>query len=218
MNDVVSKGEFAAMVQRGPSAVSNWIADGKLGGPALVGEGRRQKIRVDAALQQLGLTLDTGQQMAQARPLLQFGGGRPTASAAPPAGVVPLGEVDELQLRQARAKTEIAEATARKGREDADLRRGRYMLADEARAELARRLSGLLAGVETFHRDVARKIAEQTGVSENEVRAVIRSEFRIWRERRAAQAEAQRAAEPEVTRDAESEEVVETDDLPEDDA
>lgn len=213
MNDVVSKGEFAAMVQRGPSAVSNWIADGKLGGPALVGEGRRQRIRVDAALQQLGLSLDTGQQMAQARPLL----GRPTASAAPPAGTVPLGEVDELQLRQARAKTEIAEATARKGREDADLRRGRYMLADEARAELARRLSGLLAGVETFHRDVARKIAEQTGASENEVRAVIRGEFRVWRERRAAQAEAQRAAEPELIRDAESEEGLEAGAAPEDD-
>lgn len=214
MNDaVVSKGEFAAMLDRGASAVSNWIAAGKLSGDALVGEGRRQRIRVGVALQQLGMTLDNGQQMAQSRPILgaapgglPLGSGRPNASATPPAGSAPIGEVDELQLRQARAKTEIAEENARKAREDADLRRGRYMLAEEARAEMARRMSDMLAGVEIFHRDVARQIAEQTGATENEVRAVIRTAFRTWRDRRAQVATEQREAEPELIRDVQEEE------------
>src|SRR5690606_9605999 len=58
---VVSKGEFARMVQVSPGRVSQWIAEGKIGPDALQGEGRLAKIIVDRAMAQVRLRRDPGQ-------------------------------------------------------------------------------------------------------------------------------------------------------------
>lgn len=44
--ELVSKSQFAALTNVTKGRVSQWIADGKLAGDALAGEGRDAKVRV----------------------------------------------------------------------------------------------------------------------------------------------------------------------------
>lgn len=60
---IVSKGEFAALLGVTPGRVSQYISGGKLDGDALVGEGRSARIRVDVAREQLRRRLDIGQRL-----------------------------------------------------------------------------------------------------------------------------------------------------------
>jgi len=71
---LMAKKDFAVLVmRRQPSALSNWLASGKLTAAAFKGEGRAAKVVVAEALRQLDVSLDVGQQLAQANPV--SGGG-----------------------------------------------------------------------------------------------------------------------------------------------
>jgi hypothetical protein len=59
MNDVVRKKEFAALTGVTAGRVSQFIAEGKIGGDALVGRGCRARINVPVALEQLKKNLDS---------------------------------------------------------------------------------------------------------------------------------------------------------------
>ena len=100
---LVTKAAFAERVGRSPGAISQWIAAGKIGGAALVGEGRRALIDVDQALAQLGRTLDLGQQLAQPKPLIA-GPSRPAATSAAQTATPPAD--DQGRLLKARADRE----------------------------------------------------------------------------------------------------------------
>lgn len=63
-DQVVSKGEFARISNVSPGRVTQWIAEGKITGDALVGEGRAARIRVRAAQSQLKRHLDPNQMTA----------------------------------------------------------------------------------------------------------------------------------------------------------
>jgi hypothetical protein len=67
---MMTKGAFAKHVGRGPSAVSNWIAAGKITAAALVGDGHRAEIWAERAMLDLGRTLDQQRQWRQPRPIL----------------------------------------------------------------------------------------------------------------------------------------------------
>src|SRR4051812_39722045 len=69
MKTIVTKAEYAALKERGASAVSNWIAEGKITRAALVGEGVRARIWVEQADADLLLRLDPSQQTAQPQPV-----------------------------------------------------------------------------------------------------------------------------------------------------
>ena len=64
--ELVSKSVYAQMRGRGPSAVSNWIKDGKLEPPAVTDDGL---INVPLADAMLAARLDPSQQLAQDRPI-----------------------------------------------------------------------------------------------------------------------------------------------------
>src|ERR1700722_6914027 len=62
--ETVTKSAFAAILGVSPPCVTGWIRRGKLYGDALVGDpGRRKRIRVDIAREQLKQTLDPSQHL-----------------------------------------------------------------------------------------------------------------------------------------------------------
>src|SRR5690349_10667216 len=67
---VMSKSEFARLKRRGASAVSNWIAAGKISEAALIGKGNSAKIWVEQAEADLAASLDPSQQAIQMAPIL----------------------------------------------------------------------------------------------------------------------------------------------------
>gem|GEM_PF-2490630 len=124
----VTKGEFARMVGRAPSAISNWIADGKLSGAALAGEGRAARVVVPEALRQLGMKLDASQQLAQAHPVdTSLGVGRAPTPGAP----------GRAQERLAAAKAEREELALYQERASAKARDGHWLPTQQARSEFA---------------------------------------------------------------------------------
>ncbi|MGD0334053.1 MAG: hypothetical protein ABSA90_12500 [Xanthobacteraceae bacterium] len=56
--EVVTKARFAQLTRVSAPRVSQWIAEEKISGDALVGEGRGARIRVAVAISQLQCTLD----------------------------------------------------------------------------------------------------------------------------------------------------------------
>ena len=70
MGEIVSKSEFARRIGRTPGRVTQWITEGRLTAPAVVGVGRASRIDYDAAVEQLRSTLDPAQQLSQPAPIL----------------------------------------------------------------------------------------------------------------------------------------------------
>ena len=62
---VVSKGEFARLINVTPGRVSQYIAEGKIFGPALGGEGHSAQIVVEVAREQLRKRLDHAHRLAK---------------------------------------------------------------------------------------------------------------------------------------------------------
>lgn len=179
--NLASKSRFAEMVNRTPAAVSKWIREGKLHGPALVGDGRGAQINVDVALEQLGVSLDLGQQLAQSQPII----GRATTA---PVEAAPLPD-DQARLLKARADREEL-ALQVDGARAAELE-GRWMLTDDARDEWSRQLAELVQAFETWlvtgaASDVS--AAAAAGAGPREFGRVLRNGFRQLRQRLADQA------------------------------
>lgn len=122
VSDVMPKGQFATLCGVSAGRVSQWISEGKIGGDALVGEGRTARIRVSVAQDQLQRRLDIGQRLgngistrldvapAQAGPesaarpsaiVTRPAAGISSRPSAPAAGasIVDGGEVDATALR-----------------------------------------------------------------------------------------------------------------------
>jgi len=109
---IVSKQQFAVLAGVTPSCVSQWIAQQKLSGDALVGRGNRARVRVAIAREQLKQTVDVDQRL-----------GRTPWEAMPEppgeAGDTTEGRIKEQRLEQ----LALANAAAR---EEAAARSGRY--------------------------------------------------------------------------------------------
>ncbi|MEI6560382.1 MAG: hypothetical protein WCO00_18450 [Rhodospirillaceae bacterium] len=169
------------MVNRTPAAVSKWIREGKLHGPALVGDGRGAQIDVDVALGQLGVSLDLGQQLAQSQPVI----GRATTA---PVEAAPLPD-DQARLLKARADREEL-ALQVDGARAAELE-GRWMPTDDARDEWSRQLAELVQAVETWLVTGAASdvlAVAVAGAGPREFGRVLRDGFRQLRQRLADQA------------------------------
>ena len=70
MNDIVTKSAFASLCGVSNARVSQWLADGKLDGEAIVGHGHRARIRVGVARAQLKRRLNITQRLATGRATL----------------------------------------------------------------------------------------------------------------------------------------------------
>lgn len=188
-DDVVTKGEFAKLRGVAPSAVSNWLRDGKLFGDALVGTGPRARIRVAVAEAQLAATLDPGQQMGQGK--------------VPLAATVRTEDESSLARYQA-AKAEREELRLAQEKAEAEAREGEYLRTEEARADWGAQMSALTAGVEAALPDAANRIAAALQVDPSAVTRVLRTWFRDMRARLSSDAAARAAAEAELAAVAEA--------------
>jgi DNA-binding transcriptional regulator YdaS (Cro superfamily) len=195
--EIVSKMEFARLVGVGPSCVSQWIARGKLGGDALVGNGNRSRIRVDAAREQLQKNLDISQHLgmngkaklgpqkraAKAREapcavVASFDRGKSTGGDDPADD-----ETVEDQIKQARL-AQLALAN-NKARAEAALRAGRYLKAEDARQEMGRVAARLLAVMESSLAEMANALAAEPATSSRDTLRTLRTAWRGVRARAA---------------------------------
>lgn len=188
MADVVTKAEFAKLVQRDPAFVSRAIASGKLVGDALVGEGRMARIRVAPALAQLGRALDLGQQLAQANPVLPDVGGDLVARAEGDGGDtsgIHAGRARQVELRNRKLEADLQQ-------QELDLRRraGELVPAGDVAAALRRQLGPLVSTFDEVPAVVAKAVADAHGVPYSEVLITIKGALR---QQRAAWAERARA-------------------------
>lgn len=190
MRTIVSKGEFAARKQRAPSAISNWIADGRITPAAIMGTGVRAKIWVEQAERDLARNLDPGQQLSQERPI-------GAAPATPAAGnlLPPETSEDEDLRRRRKADADRAEREAEMAKLRTEREHGRWVDAAEAKRAWGKELSELMTEIETFVTStLPRAIGEQFNLEPREVAAHV---IALWRERRAKVADeaAARASE-----------------------
>lgn len=179
MKTIVTKQEFAQRKGRAPSAISNWIAAGKISKAALVGDGVRARIWVEQAEADLAVSLDPAQQAAQDVPATL-----PTTPTAPEASLQPrLTSTDDEDLRRRRkADADRAEHEAEQARRRLAIDEGRYILADEAARTWGRELARLMSDIETFlFSTLARKIADRHGIDWKELAVQMRESFREFR-------------------------------------
>lgn len=206
---VVSKSEFAALIGVSPGRVSQMIAEGKIAGDALAGEGRSAKVRVEVARAQLRERTDLGQRLGNGIETrldgaLPFPAGAnladPTPKAAPRlAGAEdgdhsPPAPSDHVADRLKQLKLLDAERRERQALEDDLARRGIYVRADQSRAALASVAQTLLNVFEGSIADLAQALATRFELQHRDVSHVLRQEFRALRAR-AAEAARQRAEE-----------------------
>lgn len=181
----VTKGDFARIRGVSPGRVSQWIAEGKLHGEALIGEGRSAQINLDKAQEQLGGTLDFDQHQAQAL----------AKPAAPTASLTP------EQQRIHAVKAETAEIELRRLKREELEQQGILVNAMQARQAWGRELSELVAAIEQWLPDAAAQLEKQLQVDHKQGTTILRHAFRDFRAKRADLARNAAFGQPELIAD-----------------
>jgi len=190
----VSKGDFAVMLGVSPGRVSQYIAEGKIFGDALEGEGRRAKINPAIAQAQLQKTLEPGQRFGAngtalrtpqvvTHPAPSLFSERPATATSTPAPQTdaPTPQVDELaqlRIRRERIKTEQAE------REEL-LETGKYMLKDDALREMAKAIGTAFSVMDQGLQQISEALSEQFSIPQRDVHHALVKAFRKVRADRA---------------------------------
>lgn len=187
--DIMTKSAFAAHVGVSAGRISQYIAERKIFGDALEGEGRNAKIRASVAVEQLRKTLDPSQRFGangaatRSAPVaseLSFDGPeKPKAPLKPTVIVDPfIDEVAAEKLKQQKI------TTARMEREEA-LELGRYMLTDDARREMVKAVAEAFKVMEQAIPEMAKAIAAQFSMSTHDATHVLLKAFRDHRAKKA---------------------------------
>ena len=180
--DVVPKGRFAEIINVSPGRVSQYISEGKLFGPALVGEGRAAKIRVSVARAQLQRRLDIAQRMTNGAATLLDGPSAATpetmgeaAPVAVPPVDIPRNTLDEQYKAERLAKIQ---AENRRIKRDELADRGVYTRSDDARDATKRAVGAVVTGVEGGLTQIAQAIAAKFEVPQRDVVHLLKQEWR----------------------------------------
>ena len=183
---VLPKGQFAAMIGVSPGRVSQYIAEGKLFGAALVGSGRDQRIDVAIAREQLKNRLDPSQ---------MAGNGIATRLASPtpfPREALPLDEAIRRPVAAAFDGGPIGDAirqeklsslrmdNRRKAVSEAE-QAGRLVDAEAVRAEMRKIAREVLAMCEGALPELAAAVAARFHVPQRDVLHLIRTTFSACR-------------------------------------
>lgn len=190
-NAVVSKGEFARIINVSPGRVSQYIAEGKIYGDALVGTGRGSKINRPIAQEQLRRALNIGQMLGNgletqltdpAQPA------EPTFDQAPAQNSDPKPDLPdprvpsiEDKLKQERLFQE--QIRSRKAAEDEEARKGRFTPTEDVRASNTRIAVQMIQTFEGALPTMAAKIASKFELPVRDVLHELRSEFTEMRSR-----------------------------------
>jgi transcriptional regulator with XRE-family HTH domain len=174
----VSKSEFAAMIGVSRGRVSQWLRAGQIDDAALIGEGRAARINVEVARRQLDARLDLGQRLgANGKALVSFDDTDTALKAA---------RLRQLELANERAADE------------AKLREGRYIVADDARQEMGRIAGRLIASFEGALPELADAIVANSSMSQRDALHVLRASWRTIRARLSRLEAEATLAEPEA--------------------
>jgi DNA-binding transcriptional regulator YdaS (Cro superfamily) len=180
MDDVVTKTAFADLCGVSGARVSQWLADGKLDGAAIVGHGHRARIRVAVARAQLKQSLNITQRLATGRAKLD--------GAAP---VKPRGSADEAQPIEEDIKAERLAQLRHfnaKASEEARLRSGAYVKAADVQQQFGAVAARMLSAFEASFMPIANAIVAAHAQTPQDILRTMRS---TWRETRARAAKAQ---------------------------
>ena len=228
--ETAAKGEFAALCGVTAGRVSQWLSEGKISAASLQGEGRSARIVVRAAVAELAQKLDVSQSVGLnglASRLAITGlaaGGQPAAEPRPePSAVTDRGEdgsgadlfedglrsdpprlTDDTTAAIARQRLRQQELTTAKLEREEALAAGRYVLADDARAQIGRTASTALNAVEAGLNGMADDLcARFPDLPRRDVVHALMQSFRKVRERAAhGFAEKRAAAEAAAEADA----------------
>ena len=198
--EVVSKSEFARLSNVSAPRVSQWIAEKKIYGDAIVGDGRDAKIHLATARAQLRQNLDISQRMGNGLST-QLDGPPPAAAAHPaavdqaqPAAPAPTAQVlpfarppapepvrDPIEEQIKRERLETARRTNRKMAEEEAARNGRYVLADDARREVGKAIAQMISSTEGWCSELASAVAAKFSLPQRDVLHLVRNEYRSFR-------------------------------------
>lgn len=180
----ISKGEFARRRNVSPGRVSQWIAEGKISGAAIVGEGRAALIDEAVACAQLDRALHVDQ---------RFGNGLKTSIAPAPEIEIPPASssvTDQIALQ----RLEQLQRANRQGIREEAVANGQLVDAAEARQVAGRETARLLTRLEGSLADFATAVAAQFKLPQRDVLHTLRQEMR--KVRAAAAIEVRERAEP----------------------
>lgn len=204
MGRLVTKSELAREMNVSAARVSQYLAEGKLHGAAIVGEGTRAKIDADLAREQLRATLDLSQRLG-----LNGMTTRLDAPAAQPAATDPVpgpsklpqpgySSVEERIKAERLAQEEIRTRRA-KAEEQAEI--GRYVLADSARSEAGQIAARMMTFFESAMPEISGAFAARFAISSRDALHLLRSEFTRIRKDKARDIAAHVALEPDTVAD-----------------
>lgn len=182
-DDVISKAEFARRRRVTPGRVSQWIAEGKISGEALVGEGRGQQIREAAACAQLRRRLDVTQSLGnglatQLTPRLAEAEAANTNGAVLP---FPTPEASSVEDRIKQQRLEQLERQNREGRRQEALDSGRLTETAGVRAHQGRMVARLIGEFDGTLSAFATAIAAEFKLPQRDLVHLLRREFRKFR-------------------------------------
>ncbi len=204
--ETMTKGAFAAHIGVSAGRISQYIAEGKIYGDALEGDGRSAKIRPAIARQQLQKTLEPSQRFgANGAAVLKPPAVQPNLQLAPsdaaPAPPPRLTFTDDVadQLAAERLRQQQI-TTARLEREEA-LEVGRYMRTDDARRQTVRAVSEAFKVMEQGIPEMAKAIAAQFSVPMHDATHALLKVFRDVRAKKAASFRTSADEQPEHIED-----------------
>lgn len=178
---LVNKSSFADLCHVSPARVSQWIADKKLFGEALVGEGRHARVRVTVACAQLKRTLDLSQRLGDNGISTKLDGVADLLPqpALPPNS--PFSSPDTIEDQFKREKLEsVTRANRRAAREEAESI-GRLTDSSLAQQQMGRVAAQLITVFEGAIPEIAAACAAAFNISHRDVVHVLRGEFRKTR-------------------------------------
>jgi len=181
MKNAVTKSEFAELMGVSRGRVSQMLAARQIDGDAIVGEGRSARINVEAARRQLDARLDLGQRLG-ANGRVRLGGD----TSDPTDAAIKAARLRQLTLANERAA------------EEAKLRAGRYVEADDARQEMGRVAGRLVAAFEGALPELAAAIAANSSMSQRDALHILRGGWRAIRTRLAGLEAEAAVTEPET--------------------
>ena len=182
----ISKGEFARRRNVSPGRVSQWIAEGKISGAAIVGEGRSAQIDEVVACAQLNVRLDPDQRHSA--------NGLSTNVQATVAGEAPPLPINPLERQLLEHKVIKAERENREAATEEATRLGQLVEVDDARRRTGQEVARAIARCEGTLPEFANALAAKFKIPARDALHELRT---IWRRARAAGAiEARERAEP----------------------
>lgn len=199
---IVSKGEFARLLNVSPGRISQYIAAGQITRDAIEGEGRNAKIIVDKARAQLTGRLDVAQRVGSNGMTTRLGASSETAET-PPASQQPQIRfpTDIIAEQIAREKLEQAKFQTARAKRDEALAVGRYMLTEDVRAQMTKAVSVAFRVMDSGLADMAAALAAHFDIPQRDVQHHLQKAFRAVRVRAAGEFKSQAADEPLTVED-----------------